>query len=68
MLEQYQALQKHSKTHFRNKSKCKMFCCICSFDITHLLESFNNCQNRSGLKYSRQNSYRVSHFQAARTI
>ena len=31
------------------------------------LESFNNRQNRLGLKYSRLNSFRVGHFQTTRT-
>ena len=35
------------------------------FDITSLLESFNNRQNRFGLKKSWLNSYRVDHFLAA---
>ena len=41
ILEQYQMLQEHPKTHFCNKSKCKMF---------RLLESFNNMQNRLRVK------------------
>ena len=30
ILEQCLMLQQHPKTHFCNKSKSKMFCCICS--------------------------------------
>ena len=53
ILKQYQMLQKHPKTHSAIKVKVR---CVAAFahrfNITSLLESFNNRQNR--------------HFQAAR--